>query len=434
MKSITPIRKIKTEFTLQNATIFGGFKIFLEYLEKIKLEKALQSLAIVKAGNSLFPVYRILLYLIVGWMLGCERLFHFRKLQHDSLIRRFLGGRCPHHSLLYKELVRLRKTCPNLRLDLRRVNQDVIRPCLPSELILDLDSTVETVYGDQSGAAKGTNPHKPGRKSYHPLLAFEGQSRLCLNAVLRAGNTHASTDAAAFLEQTFDLIDQRSVKYARFDKGFGGEDFYQLWERRRIGYVGKLKWTKRLAAEVAACRYWKRYVDDEDWVIEGITLIYKATSWKKPRRVAIIRKAQVVDDGQTRLILDTDWKYEAIVTNLEWEPIDLWRFYNQRCCMENYIKEAKRGFSIDRIATGDFEANELDLLIKLLAYNLYERFKKDCCEPVHQGYTIVRFRLEFFHCAAMIIQHSRRVILKLMQDFANRYAWKRIESRVAALE
>ena len=71
-------------------------------------------------------------------------------------------------------------------LDLRKINQDIIRHCLPSKLILDLDSTVETVYGDQSGAAKGTNPHKPGRKGYHPLLAFEGQSRLCLNAVLRA--------------------------------------------------------------------------------------------------------------------------------------------------------------------------------------------------------------------------------------------------------
>ena len=148
----------------------------------------------------------------------------------------------------------------------------------------------------------------------------------------------------------------------------------------------------------------------------------------------VIRKAQVFDGDQARLLLDTDWHYEAIVTNLEWEPIDLWRFYNQRCCMENYIKEAKRGFSIDRIATGDFTANEIDLLIKLLAYNLYERFKRDCCEPVHQGYTIVRFRLEFFHCAATMIQHSRQVVLKLAKDFANRCAWQRIAAKVAALE
>jgi hypothetical protein len=433
VKSTTPVSKIKTEFSLNNATSFGGIKVFLAFLEKIKLAEAMRSLSGGKAHNSIFPIHLILLYLIVGWMLGCERIFHFRKLQHDPLLNRFLGGRCPHHSLLYKELGRLGRSCPQLPTELRILNQEIIRPCLPFDIILDLDSTVETVYGDQTGAAKGTNPHKPGRKSYHPLLAFEGQTRLNLNATLRPGNTHSSTDAADFLQQTFELLGDRKVKYARFDKGFGGEDFYSLWESKGIGYVGKLKWTQRLEKEVQACRYWTRYVD-EDWIIEGITLIYKATSWKKPRRVAIIRKAQVFDDGQGRIVFDTDWQYEAIVTNLEWEPIDLWRFYNQRCCMENYIKEAKNGFSIDRIATSDFKANELDLLIKLLAYNLFERFKRDCCEPVHQGYTIARFRLEFFHCAATLIQHGRSVVLKLMKNFAERYAWKRIEARVALLE
>jgi hypothetical protein len=102
--------------------------------------------------------------------------------------------------------------------------------------------------------------------------------------------------------------------------------------------------------------------------------------------------------------------------------------------MENYIKESKRGFSIDRIATGKFAANEIDLLVKLLAYNLYEHFKKDYCEPIHQGYMFARFRLEFFQCAATLIQHSRSVVLKLATDFWNRYAWQRLASRVAVLE
>nr|WP_245864316.1 hypothetical protein [Paenibacillus donghaensis] len=107
MKSTTPIHKIKTEFSLPQATSIGGSKIFLDYLEKIKLGRVLQTLSGGKASNSLFPVHRILLYLIVGWVLGCERLFHFRRWQKDSLLRRFLGGRCPHHSLLYKEMNRL---------------------------------------------------------------------------------------------------------------------------------------------------------------------------------------------------------------------------------------------------------------------------------------------------------------------------------------
>ena len=216
-----------------------------------------------KARNAIFPIYRILLYLIIGWMLGCERIFHFRKLQHDALLNRFLGGCCPQHSLLYKELERLGRLYPQLPAELRTLNQETIRTFLPAALILDLDSTVETVYGDQAGAAKGTNPHKPGRKSYRPLLAFEGQTRLNLNAVFRPGNTHSSTDAVHFLRQTFELLGERKVKYARFDEGFGGEDFYSLWKNKGISYVGKLKWTRRLAEVVGACRYCTRYVDED---------------------------------------------------------------------------------------------------------------------------------------------------------------------------
>jgi hypothetical protein len=92
VKSTTAIGKIKTEFSLRNATGFGGVKIFLAFLEKIKFADAMRSLSCGKARNSLFPVHLILLYLIMGWMLGCERIFHFHRLQGDVLLRRFLGG------------------------------------------------------------------------------------------------------------------------------------------------------------------------------------------------------------------------------------------------------------------------------------------------------------------------------------------------------
>ncbi|MEK3950325.1 hypothetical protein MHB46_18175 [Paenibacillus sp. FSL H7-0703] len=44
MKSTTPIYKIKTEFSLDQSTSIGGSKIFLDYLEKIKLSQVLQIL------------------------------------------------------------------------------------------------------------------------------------------------------------------------------------------------------------------------------------------------------------------------------------------------------------------------------------------------------------------------------------------------------
>jgi hypothetical protein len=68
--------------------------------------------------------------------------------------------------------------------NLRALNFDIIAPALPERSILDLDSSVETVYGHQQGAAVGVNSHRRGCKSYHSLLVFEGKSRLLVNAKL----------------------------------------------------------------------------------------------------------------------------------------------------------------------------------------------------------------------------------------------------------
>ncbi len=45
MKSTTIMSKIKSEFSLNNATSFGGVNIFLAYLEKIKLSEAMRYLS-----------------------------------------------------------------------------------------------------------------------------------------------------------------------------------------------------------------------------------------------------------------------------------------------------------------------------------------------------------------------------------------------------
>jgi hypothetical protein len=418
---------------MRNATNFAGSKVLLAFLEKIRLSQSLKTLGFAKATNAVFPTHRILQYLIIGWLLGCERVFHFKSLQADALVSHALGGRLPHHSLLNKELLRLGNVHQELVSQIRELNRDILIPALPQSLILDLDSTVETVYGNQQGAAVGVNSHKRGRKSYHPLLVYEGQSRMLVNAQLRSGNTSSSTDVLSFAKQTLDLLSKQNVKYVRFDKGFGGEDFYAFWESRQIGYVGKLKWTSRLEQQVQACEHWTRFVDD-DWIIEGLIICYRATTWAKTRRVAVIRKMQCYDGDHPQFELDLLWQYEAMVTTEAWEAIDVWRFYNQRCCMENYIKEGKNGFAIHRIPTQSFAANEIDLLLKLMAYNLFERFKLQCCDPIHRSFTIQRFRREFFHCAGTLVRSGRRFTLKLAQSFVNRWSWLQMERKSNLLE
>jgi hypothetical protein len=57
-----------------------------------------------------------------------------------------------------------------------------------SQLILDLDSTVITVFGRQEGAAVGYNPRYRGKRSYDLLLCLEANSSLLWDVELRRGD------------------------------------------------------------------------------------------------------------------------------------------------------------------------------------------------------------------------------------------------------
>lgn len=279
MNYITSVSKIKYAFRLKKSTNFSGLLPILQFLERMKIEQTFRDFDCLKKYNAKYPLSKIFIYLVIGWLSNCSRLSHFRTLQDDPLILAFMGEKCPHYTLLNKDLLRLEKL-EGADLEFKERMMDLIEPWLDKELILDFDSTVETVYGGQEKAGVGVNPYKPGRKSYHPLLVFEGKSRLCLNARLREGNSHSSQGVLGFAEETYQLLSPHyPIRYARFDKGFGGEDFYSYWENGGIGYTGKLRWTSRLKKRVENDDSpWIRYVDDELTVIEGKAVDYQASS------------------------------------------------------------------------------------------------------------------------------------------------------------
>lgn len=124
---------LKTEFSMRNATNFAGSKVILAFLETIGLIQGLQTLGLPKAANALFPPHRILQYLIIGWLLGCERLFHFKSLKPDALIRHALGGRLPHHMLLNMELLRFVKSHGKFGPKLRELSLDLKHPYCPNK-------------------------------------------------------------------------------------------------------------------------------------------------------------------------------------------------------------------------------------------------------------------------------------------------------------
>ena len=426
--------RVKESFTLNNATSFGGANILADYAEAAGLSELLaRHLAIEKASHATFTMHESMAALVLATVLGHGRIFHLAGVENDPLLCLKTGwDKLPDYTTFNHDLHRF--TTEEQVASLRPVLAALARRILGASCILDFDSTVETLYGSQEGAAVGYNAKKHGRKSYHPLLVFDGKSQTMLNGILRPGTAVSATGFAEFLHQTLALYPGVTVDFIRMDAGFAGEEIYAKAEKHaKKGYVAKIRQFSALM-EKAGIFPWRR-VEYTDYIVEVKSFTYQAKEWSKPRRIVMVRY-RVADGqeqgGQMRLA-ELDWSTVAMVTNLDWAEEDVWHFYNQRCCQENYIKEMKDGFSMDQIPTASFAANHAMMLLKGTAYNLVAGFRKELGTLRFERMTLTRLRREFLMIPAKLVRHARQIVLKLAANFRFRDDYLLMRLRLEAL-
>jgi hypothetical protein len=425
---------IKEEFSLKNATHYGGANLLIDYtLHKLKLTTMFANyLAVNKRYNAKYTLVDTMTAYVLGNVLGSGRVFHLETLENDPLLLAKTGlAKLPDYTLYYTDLDRFDDELKTK--SLLPILTELAAKTIGDSCILDFDSTVETTNGNQEGVAIGYNHAKPGRPSYHPLLVFDGLSQTMLNAKLRSGNTGASSDFTTFFNELLGNLPRRTtIGYMRWDAGFGGEDIYQIAERNaKKGYVGKIKLFKDLI-DHSECFTWRR-IEYTNTIIEVKSFNHQAKSWSKPRRIVMVRYRSADDDSIQLKFSDLDWQVAALVTNLDWDEEDIWHFYNQRCCQENYIKEMKYGFSIDQIPTDSFYANYAALLLKSIAYNLVLAFRKEVTTRRFRTMTVNRLRRELLLIPGIIIKHARQLILKLDQGYRWQSDYQLMRARLETL-
>ena len=167
----------------------SGLVPFGQFVRSIGLDWELEQLfGDVKVGGRV--VYRMpeqLRLLIDANAAGEQRVFGLEALAADPLFERLAGGTVPSLDTVYRDLCRLHQ--PRLR-SLHGVMSrlGLVEFEKLSSVHLDIDTTVETVFGHQQGAAVGYNPRFHGRPSYHPILAVVAETKLCIGAELRPGD------------------------------------------------------------------------------------------------------------------------------------------------------------------------------------------------------------------------------------------------------
>src|SRR4029450_7590323 len=132
----------------------------------------------------------------------------------------------------------------------------IAKPHLPSRLIFDLDCTVLVVYGKQPGAEVGYNPTKRGRRSYHPLLCFEGRTKDFWHGELRPGNVHTASGTLDLLKACFAKIPSgiKSV-IIRADKGFYDRRIVEWLEGGKARFVIVARLTRPIKRKLAHLKY-----------------------------------------------------------------------------------------------------------------------------------------------------------------------------------
>ena len=248
--------------------------------------------------------------------------------------------------------------------------------------VLDMDSTVITVYGNQERSEIGYNPHKKGRPSYNLKAGFINEKEMVAFR-LDPGNTVSLSGFESFLDQALSNVpDTARVKTLRLDKGYYSGGNLSLLEEKGLAYVVKAPSYPTLVQKATELpgSAWEDVTDKgesslalETWVSE---FAYQARDWDRPRRF-LVKRVLVEDEKKENQLFEPGERYEFrfYATNMEGDPWGIIRFYDARATVENRIKETKLGFNLDKLPSGLFRVNQVYLHFVMLAYNLLWWFK-----------------------------------------------------------
>lgn len=314
---------------------------------------------------------------------------------------------------------------------LNRANQEILDRVHnhrePDALIFDLDSTHADTYGEQESAAFNTHYSTVG---FHPLVAFDGMTGDFLKAKLRPGNVYTSNGVVDFVKPLIAHYNDKfpeTTLFLRGDSGFAVPGLYELCEKESVYYVIRLKSNailQRLADELHPCTLPSDVTRTECYFEETV---YQAQSWSKPRKVII---------QSVRPAGELFFTHAFFVTNLTdvFTPKDIVRSYQKRGTMENYIKEAKNGFDLDRMSSHSFQANEARLMLSLLAYNLTNWMRTLCFPEEQKNMQIQTIRTKVIKVASKLVKSGRSLYFKLSSSFVYQEFFWKVLQRIQALK
>ena len=373
-------------------TGFGGLAQFGGFVRDIGVTAALRQLFYrLKSGVLVvYPMEAQIELLIDAAATGEHRVFGIEALSADPVFEHLAGGVVPSIDTIYRDL---RRFDDQAIVDLEALTAEhglaAVRAKRRPELHLDVDTTVEPVFGDHEGALPGYNPRYHGRPSYHPILARCAETDTVVGAKLRPGNTSfGDADAPIigdWIDRLRDAAGPKTVINVRIDSAADCTTVMRTIDAKGAYFKIKAKPTPDLCAAIfrvpRGC--WRTVDVDADGkpTRQVAEVDFQRDEWKKHGltvRVIAVRSKERDTGKQLYLWEHSEWSVQAVLTNdLDADADELARSYDGRAGIEPLIADLKGAWGIGKVPSADFAANHAALLIKLLSHNLLRRYVLD---------------------------------------------------------
>ncbi len=357
---------------------FGGLLPLIKFFDLVNFRQMFDFSYRAPSRKPKLGHYSMVVGLLMLLFIGFNRIWHFTYLRLDAMLCGFFNlNRLPVASTFWRYVNSLGINQAQSLLELMAIlRQRVWKLCQLSyyRICLDIDTTVETVFGHQQGARKGHNTRNRGKKGYRPVLCFIEQTREYLLGKLRKGETISGKETAAFIARIKgclpDCVQQVLIR---------ADAEFQSWES--IEQCIKAGFNFIIANKRCDPAFdpqgWYRPHKGQLYQYNSCT--YQPMGWLQPVRFVAMRipiDNKVVKDQlvQCQLFEDDRYKYRIFCTDLRRKAHKVIAEYDKRADVENLVGESKRE-GLGAIPSSRFKNNYAYFQIVMLAYNIWRYLK-----------------------------------------------------------
>lgn len=426
----------KLETTSENLTAHGGLSLLAEFNEGLGLSTLVNTHLPRPGSNRGLRSSAFVNALVLLLQGGGSSLEDLRELERESGLRELVGQEILPKPCTAGDWLRRMGDPGTGALGLSgldRVRTILNRRHLSRDLRTDYTLDADATYVESWKQDAVFSYHHS--KGYYPMLGFLYESPICLYDEFREGNVSPNSGQVSFYHACKSRMPagKRIARY-RADSASYQAELINALEEDGVLWTMTASQDQAVKSAIALIPEGAWQEPEPDCGYEIAETVHSMNETKTAFRLIVkreIRRQEDLFDGG-----DGKYFYHAVAGNWPTEEKNAWevlQWHNQRGQAENFNKELKNGFGLNRMPCGEGYANAVFFRIGVMAYNLFIGFKTFACPQAWQRHTICTFRWKLIQVAGRIVHHAGQVFLKLAVDAKRLWLFEQIRQKIFVL-